>query len=242
MTKTFMKELGPSRFMGLAIGNELELMWNKDAKYQNPACLNRLWNQSGYYKTFVERVSELDAMPGFRGLPVTAVFGMYAAAGFPFVQNGKAGIKDFLAAVWAKYASRFVFSFNLYPYFNANNRCDPVSIDVASTFFPHSEVPSSVASVRKRMQAMGAGSAKLWIGETGWSSPQSNSVPAALKGCSSFSSEATFRNFYKNFLAWDLAGADHVFYFTIHDSKNFDAPEHFGLIDQCGSVSCKLQG
>lgn len=242
LARQFMAFVGPQHIMGLAVGNELELLYMKSGEYQNPECLKGLFEGRVYEREFYRRVAEMDKMPGFSGIPVTAVFGMYVMAGQPFVQQWNSGIAEFLKAVWHTYGQRFVFSFNLYPYFDPSSRCTPASIR-AATDFHSGMVPGSARAVRLRMQAMGAGTARLWVGETGWSTPESASVAAMAAGCADFSSASTFKNFYNNFLDWDLAsaGVDHVFYFTIHDSKNFDAPEHFGLIGECGSAQCKLQ-
>jgi len=89
----------------------------------------------------------------------------------------------------------------------------------------------------------------MWLGETGWSSPLAPSLITDMKTCNSFSAMATFREFYKGFLAWNLSISnethpleppEHVFYFTIRDSAVFGVPEHFGLVQTCGDVDCKL--
>lgn len=62
----------------------------------------------------------------------------------------------------------------------------------------------------------------LWIGETGWSSPRSGTLDTHMKWCSEWSEKQVQREYYENFLAWDLSlngarGADHVFYFAMRD-------------------------
>ena len=52
--------------------------------------------------------------------------------------------------------------------------------------------------------------------------------------------------YYNNFLKWDLTidgehGADHMFFFTLRDALNLGTGEHFGLIKDCSSNSCKLR-
>eukprot|EP00930_Biecheleria_cincta_P002926 TRINITY_DN103882_c0_g1_i1.p1 TRINITY_DN103882_c0_g1~~TRINITY_DN103882_c0_g1_i1.p1 ORF type:complete len:210 (+),score=29.40 TRINITY_DN103882_c0_g1_i1:73-630(+) len=185
----------------------------------------------------------MDNMPGFADLPVTAVFGLYVTSAEPFVDTWNAGILTFLKDVWWQYGHRFIFTFNVYPYFDLTVQCNARYIEAATSFQNNGWVPSVVRGLRRRMQNIGAGAARLWLGEIGWSSPESPNVPAQVAGCEAFSSLDTFKKFYQGFLEWDLAsaGVDHAFYFSIHDSVNFHLPEHFGLIEHCGSSECKIQ-
>eukprot|EP00930_Biecheleria_cincta_P014928 TRINITY_DN12632_c0_g1_i1.p1 TRINITY_DN12632_c0_g1~~TRINITY_DN12632_c0_g1_i1.p1 ORF type:complete len:384 (-),score=67.25 TRINITY_DN12632_c0_g1_i1:66-1217(-) len=242
LAKQFMEYVGAHRIMGLAIGNELELLHKKGSEFVTNECLGRLFDGKGYLHEFQRRTSEIDVMPGFAGMDVTAVFGLFAISGSPFVDDWNARIATFLKDAWRLYGQRFVFSFNIYPYFDMKAHCAPHFIKFCTNFY-NGWVPTYVGYVRQRMQAIGSASARLWIGEVGWSLPQSPNVAEPVRDCEEFSSAATFKDFYNNFLTWDMAthGVDHAFYFTIHDSWNFHLHEHFGLIQSCGSKECKLQ-
>merc|ERR1712232_1385923 len=90
----------------------------------------------------------------------------------------------------------------------------------------------------------------FWVGETGWSSPMATTLPAtnpSTADCPPWSAKGTFQSFYQNFLVWDLTfkkggrGPDHVFYFTMRDSRAFGESEYFGLVETCEATDCKLQ-
>jgi hypothetical protein len=92
----------------------------------------------------------------------------------------------------------------------------------------------------------------MWIGETGWSYPKSETLSTAVENCADWSSEETFRSFYQGFLSWDLnvnngnpehgtwLPPDVVFWFTTRDSIQFGYGEFFGLMTSCVAPECKL--
>merc|ERR1712217_148336 len=84
-----------------------------------------------------------------------------------------------------------------------------------------------LTTFRQKMHKLtGLGNETLWIGEMGWSTPQSSTLNTPVKDCPDFSSTEVFESNYRNFLSWDLdipkdvgtfKGPDHVFYFTMRD-------------------------
>lgn len=242
LTKQFMKYLGSQHFMGLSMGNELEMLYLNNSRHRLNSdaveCRKRLFEDGVYESEFDRRVAELDKMPGFSNMPLSAVFGMYSTAQNPFLPE----VASFLKHVWGKYGHRFAFSFNLYPYFDPTVRCSPGYISAATSFDAKGMVPNMARVIRSRMEAIGAVNAKLWIGETGWSSPKSAMVEDEVADCEAFSSQATLTRFYEGFIQWDTAASrvDHVFYFSMHDSQTYEGQEHFGLVSRCGETLCKL--
>lgn len=90
---------------------------------------------------------------------------------------------------------------------------------------------------------------ELWLTETGWSSPRASTLSGKMKFCNDWSTIASFRTSYENFLAWDMnahdedqidKAPDKAFFFTIRDSTNFGLKEGFGLIESCSEPKCKL--
>jgi len=246
--KGFLKMLGPSHVMGLGIGNELELLYSLGNRRKvapvTPQCIEKLWAGGRLWKQFQATVAEFDSL-GFSEVPLTSVLGGYALAGSPFVNTRKSQVNTFLKQVLGKYRGRFVFTFNFYPYFDTNMHLDRGSYSCrgalggATSWGGHGFVPSILGAARKRVQMLAPGS-KVWLGETGWSSPYAPSLQSQMKNCADWSSKATLEKFYSGFLKWDMAGADHVFYFTMRDSQVFGIREYFGLLSTCSSTSCKL--
>lgn len=246
----FVDYVGKDRIMGLAIGNELDLLYLKAGKTKSPECLDRLWTKSGYLNTFFKRVETWDNVTGVVDLPVTAVFAMESMGGSPFLNlPGKAEVLPFLQGAWDKYGSRFVFTVNLYPYFSHDlGAAGCTNASVIGTKFsmdePQGFTPKSAKVLREKMKEMGASDARLWVGETGWAGPRTGYC--ALGCWEACASLETFKKFYTNFLQWDLdddahGRVDHVFYFTVHDSEQFGSKESFGLIPRCGDRRCKLK-
>jgi len=257
IAREFLTRIGAGYVMAVAIGNEMELLWAKDEKFVPKGCLDRLWVRSGFLKTYMKRVEELDRIPGFKGVPITTVLGGFALAPskLPFYEEDIARINTFLHKVTRKYGRRFVFSFNFYPYFGPSLQADPGTkgrecwnmVRAGVCLRENCMVAREAIDARKKMQQLtGRPDDVLWITETGWSHPKSVSLLTGLKDCDEWSSRRTFKTFYENFLAWDLSMGkvrppDHVFYFTARDSVNFEQAEHFGLITHCGTDRCKLQ-
>merc|ERR550537_245179 len=123
------------------------------------------------------------------------------------------------------------------------------AIDIARCFtYGECNTIDSINKTRSKMARMNVPKDQtLWIGEVGWSWPLATTLPSAMKNCPAFSSEPVFREYYQNFLQWDLSltsehrGPDMVFYFTMRDSINGGMEEHFGLIETCKSTQCKMQ-
>jgi len=259
------KILGPDSVMGIAVGNELELLQYKNPKSIPPACVLKVWG--GYFvRKFDERVADLDKMGGYGDVKLTSVFGAAINAGFPFVNTNKAKVLSFFEHVLNKYGKRWVYSLNIYPYFDPGNVLDPGTSDKCTGSLARSLcwddplaprsclLPAVFKSMRdrladlKRMNASWSNDV-VWVTETGWSAPTASSLYGAnpnMGRCKDFSSNKSLQEYYSGFLSWDLnikhtKGPDHVFYFTVHDSNNFGLAEHFGLLGTCGSQQCKIQ-
>lgn len=249
--------LGPDHVMGLAIGNEVDILWQEGVTAD---CVNRMWNGNYFARKFKERAQALDAMEGFAGrnIPVTTVLSEFSLAGDPFVEDpSKARVNSFVTDMHGTYGDRFVFTFNLYPYFDESSKYFSVQ-DALKRGTCFGEAGCLFADVgktfRKRVTEI-AGGAKMWIGETGWSSPAASTLPEPMHSWPEFSSLAAFRSSYERFLSWDLsldgeAGPDHVFYFTMRDATAFgNRLEGFGLVGDrrgqahlCDEPACKIQG
>lgn len=254
-TKQLLKKLGPDRLIGLAIGNEMDLLFTKAPIFHPPGCLSRLWTQNGFVNTFLSRVQELDeAVPGFKEVPVMSVWSTYCFAGEPFVDSDNAKCLTLFREATARYAKRFVFAFNIYPYFDVGNHLDAGTTDKCTEslkkdvcFDNNCFTNNAGAEARRRMRELtGTDDYQLWIGESGWSTPVSSTTQPQMKACLEWSSPAVFQQNYDGWLQWDLGvkdsekPADHAFYFTMRDAANFGEEEHFGLIEHCGSQRCKL--
>eukprot|EP00931_Biecheleriopsis_adriatica_P111757 TRINITY_DN8621_c0_g1_i4.p1 TRINITY_DN8621_c0_g1~~TRINITY_DN8621_c0_g1_i4.p1 ORF type:complete len:423 (+),score=81.42 TRINITY_DN8621_c0_g1_i4:126-1394(+) len=250
-----LKMLGRDHVMGVAVGNEMELLQFKE--FITKECLDRIWKAGYFYKKLIARASDLDKI-GFSDVPLTTVFGGYALAGEPFVESPTAMCYSFLTDAYKRFGRRWVFTLNIYPYFDPGNALDPGSTDKCSQSLKRDwcldktcNLPATTVVMRQKMEKLtGNSDDTLWLGETGWSYPQAASLSGAnpqMAACAEFSSETAFRNYYSNFLHWDLSigagvkGPDHVFYFTLRDALNFGVGEHFGLIPDCDSQQCKLQ-
>jgi len=258
-TKQLLQRLGPKHVMGLAVGNEMELLFSKTAvdPTVTPNCITRMWQGGYFWRQFVRMVSDFDDL-GFQDIKVTNVFGGLILAGvgeFPFFEDPRAMVNSFLVNATEKYGSRYVFTFNLYPYFDPANAPDPgtanhCELALAKCTCLRSEgcsVLASTALARKKIRLLTHGQNNaLWLGETGWSSSLSASLATRMAACKAWSSVSALRKFYGEFLSWDLSEKtidppDHVFYFTARDSVNFGVVEHFGLLEVCGDARCKLR-
>eukprot|EP00443_Scrippsiella_acuminata_P102439 CAMPEP_0115638004 /NCGR_PEP_ID=MMETSP0272-20121206/34498_1 /TAXON_ID=71861 /ORGANISM="Scrippsiella trochoidea, Strain CCMP3099" /LENGTH=495 /DNA_ID=CAMNT_0003075101 /DNA_START=63 /DNA_END=1548 /DNA_ORIENTATION=- len=252
-----MQMIGAEHIMGLAVGNELELLYQKEEVKADPACIPRLWKGGYIWNKTVERVRHMDSLgEGFEHIPVTSVFGGMILGMEPFFEQPYAMVASYMANATAEFGRRWVFSLNIYPYFDPGNTLDPGSADTCNgaisrcTCFNDGTqclTKSMLGAMRERMHSVtNRTNDLLWIGETGWSYPMSSTLSMPMRNCTEFSSRPVYETYYKNFLSWDLQmgdvrGPDHVFYFTMRDSVNFGMEEHFGLIGQCGETKCKLQ-
>jgi len=256
--KAMMQIFGPEQIMGLAIGNELELLWTKTSIYGEEVlaeCLDNIWNQGYFLNKFRSRVAELDEMFPGRNIPVTSVFGGFILAepGWPFYERtdqNVARINTFINAVDHLYGERYVHTINLYPYFEEAF----VEYDDPSSGFADCQTgleralcmgaddPNSclltwmVGRMRQRLHALGRPDATLWLGETGWSYPVAHTLATEMRQCPEWSTPASKVTYYENFLKWDMEmgskyrGPDHIFYFAMRDSSNFGFQEGFGLV------------
>eukprot|EP00933_Yihiella_yeosuensis_P020140 TRINITY_DN16226_c0_g1_i1.p1 TRINITY_DN16226_c0_g1~~TRINITY_DN16226_c0_g1_i1.p1 ORF type:complete len:918 (+),score=126.64 TRINITY_DN16226_c0_g1_i1:81-2756(+) len=259
-TKQLMQLLGPDAILGLAIGNELELLFTKVSFEDTvtPECVARLWEGGRLWERFTTKVAELDSLDGgaFSSVQVTSVFGGLALAGnktVPFLETpGKALVNSFFLNVTQRYGQRYAFTWTVYPYFDPNEKLDVGTTDQCTDSLARSlcfattcDAPKSMNWIRTKMERLPgvSSSTTLWIGETGWSS--SGAPNSDMKNCPAWSSNESLKEYYKNFLAWDLnlpskAPPDQVFYFTVRNALNFGYSEHFGLVDQCFMSQCKI--
>merc|ERR1719247_2894671 len=131
----------------------------------------------------------------------------------PFWNIPSAMVLDFFEKVIEKYSTRFVFSLNVYPYFDPGNGLDAGSKDKCSAALhrglcwndPKGCLFASVSKdMRRRMGAVSSTDNVLWITETGWSSPASSTLAKNMQACDDFSSEESFKTYYSGFLSWDL--------------------------------------
>mmetsp|Transcript_79630 Transcript_79630/g.257947 ORF Transcript_79630/g.257947 Transcript_79630/m.257947 type:complete len:440 (-) Transcript_79630:106-1425(-) len=246
-TKELLALLGPEQVMGVAVGNEMELLFSKGGVDHavTEECIEEVWGGGRFWRMFSRRVAELDAM-GFGDVQVTSVFGGLALNGEPFLESPReALVTSFLRNASSTYGQRFTFTFNFYPYFDTNMHLDHDhyhchgALGGATCWRHHCFMPSIVRAAKSRVSALAPGS-RFWLGETGWSSPLAPSLASQMSRCPAWSATSTLRSFYQGFLHAGDLGVDHVFYFTVRDSQVFGVPEHFGLISSCSSAQCKL--
>lgn len=258
-------KLGPNNVMGISVGNELELLWTKQTVPR--ACVLGMWGATGYLtKKFHSRIADVDKLGSeWKTTKITSVFGGYINAGFPFVNTAEAGVLDFLKEVVATYDTRYVFSLNIYPYFDAGNNWDDGTHTTCNKAIAKSTcfdeitcvIPATVQGDRQRIEAVWPGrKMEFWITETGWSNPAASTLAGtniAMAQCTAFSDISSFKSYYSNFLKWDMQvkgcdGPDHIFFFTMRDASNFGFTEHFGLGSNagggskwCTNTGCKIQ-
>jgi len=252
--KKLLKRLGPEHVMGLAIGNNLDHFYLSRKKGD----AQEIWDNGRLWSEFNRRIEEMDAM-GFGGVPVTSVFSdSVLKGGYPFVDiPSKRLVNTFLHNATKKYGSRFVFSFNVDPFYESKLRMDPDSNGTCVNALQESLylgkgclAPTTMSTLRQRVQDLtGSRSNQIWIGSIGWQSkPPGKKERYPLRECEEFASNESLENFYREFLAWDLGlgdgvnGPDFVFYNSLRDSVSFRSmeKEHFGLISTCESQTCKI--
>jgi hypothetical protein len=242
--------------MGLAVGNEMELLFTKAEVRAEHSCIPNLWKGGRFWNQTVGRVREMDLLGAeFQSIPVTSVFGGMALGGTPFFETPDAMVASYLANATAEFGARWAFSLNIYPYFDPGNNLDRGSAHKCDDAIkrdiclegPECITPNMIRVMRQRIKMLTEREDDLlWIGETGWSHPMSSTLSTPVNRCPAFSSRRTFETYYRNFLSWDLnvtgtRGPDHIFYFTMRDSVNFGMEEHFGLVSRCGEKKCKMQ-
>jgi hypothetical protein len=263
--------IGPDHVMGLAIGNEIELLKQNGA---NASCISKYWNGTTPYAVtkFQSRVADLDKLDGdWKTVKVTlpaseAIFGPPGTKSF-WEDASTAKMATFVTSMVKEYKDRFAFSLNTYPYFNPANQMDPGSKDKCTEWIGRSTCfgdysclfDGSMVTIRQRMANIpNFADATLWVTETGWSSPVAETLTAPMTNCPDFSSDETLKKYYSNFLSWDLKikdkdgksmkGPDHVFYLGMRDATQMGKQEHFGLGEWgapeklCTYTQCKLKG
>jgi len=259
--------LGPEHVMGVAIGNELDLY---DRHPESWKCYGDLW---GYFKrNFQQRVESLQHVHGgaFANISVTTVTaGSIMKCGDHSCSPPKMTIiPEFVDVLQFIYkimpADKFVLSMNFYPYFQP---CPPLKRDGITPAYSCSEwlrlascVDSEKCVVRQSLIAARLAlesvlgergrNTRLWLGELGWSSPQSSTLStgacspfksgAPRQICPQWSSQESLVASYNGFLQWnlsvreDMPPVEYAFWFSVRDSANFRFPEHFGL---CGPAA-----
>ncbi|CAJ1356570.1 unnamed protein product [Effrenium voratum] len=188
--------LGRDHVMGVAVGNEMELLQFKNPKLVPPDCIKNIWPGGYFYRKLTDRVADLKTLATFEDVtksqvPITSVFGGYIMAGSPFVNTPGAMVLSFLKNVTKDLGTRWVYTLqlrkrwaavfrNVYPYFDPGNRLDvnstttcKESLKKALCMEPDCLLPATTAALRQRMKLLsGSQEDKLWLGETGWSYPQ----------------------------------------------------------------------
>mmetsp|Transcript_158060 Transcript_158060/g.484411 ORF Transcript_158060/g.484411 Transcript_158060/m.484411 type:complete len:417 (+) Transcript_158060:76-1326(+) len=227
--------LGADRLMGVALGNEMDNF---------PNCIPGFWTGK-FFGIFQKRVADMDAH-GFSGVKVTTVWAMGAIAQHPF--NGK--IMSFLKQVHRTWGQRWAWTFNPYPIWDVSQfptskaNCKAKTDGAVSMTY----TINVMKETRKRMMEFtGMDNDTLWVGESGWSSPEVATQKAIANFCPYWAAQEVLMEYYQGIMAWNLSlpgvqGVDHLFYFTMRDACQNGICEHFGLVGKCGDASCKLQG
>jgi len=261
--------LGRDRVMALAVGNEIELL---PLKPDTPAaCKSRLLQHA--QESWKRCVLDLRILGGgeFADLPMTTVMttavlfsedNSWTPQSMKMVDGRLPNTLDIQGLFRVLFstvpAERFVFTFNIYPYFVpcppvVSESCDEFKRDALCFDDPSRCITLKTAAgaryaLRKFAQQVAGESdrpLRMWIGEVGWSSPKADSLNADIcrqwntKECKGWSNLEMMAQYYSAFMNWDLniggglEPPERAFYFTIRDSFNFKSAEHFGL---CGSA------
>lgn len=265
----FMKRIGVDHILGVAIGNEMDILHQHPDWWRAafPNCMLELWDQKGYLKVFKRRVAEMDAALGFKNgtgtIPVTSVWTAgFAHAGTdlnpPFLESpGVALVRSFVKDIYKEYGRRWVWTFNPYPIWSAGLQPDKGNASECNKAIAATRGPIAhdmIAFVRKAvMWVTNQTDDILWAGEYGWSSPRSEGMNMGIFKCQNYTSLETFTGYYDHFLKWDLTlseathpedrklrGPDGIFFFSMRDSANGAAREYFGLVKKCGDTQCKI--
>mmetsp|Transcript_9457 Transcript_9457/g.23576 ORF Transcript_9457/g.23576 Transcript_9457/m.23576 type:complete len:440 (-) Transcript_9457:31-1350(-) len=258
-----LSRMDASRVLGLAVGNELDQLASKQGVSKD--CVATLWD--GYLVSKLHaRMEDVRKIKGFEKLPVTTVFTagvVWDTGAAPFKDTPDCKVNTFLTQI-LKLEPNWVFTFNFYPYFDPTIGMDQdgkhcsTALEKCKCF--DSPECLNILSMQQTRNAMtrltGDPSARLWVGEVGWSAPQAETLHTAMEHCAEFSGYKMLYEYYRNFIAWDLtipeshdeaqsssnayASPEIVFWFSVRDSANFGVKEHFGLIETCDDSSCKL--
>jgi len=263
----FMKQLGIEHILGVAIGNEMDILyqhpdwWRKDF----PNCMVDLWDKKKYWKAFQRRVSEMDKAlgPNAKNILLTSVWTAgfaHSGTGFnpPFAEfPGRAMVRTFVQDAYKAYGKRWVWTFNPYPIWASGLQPDAGHADQCNKAIALTKGPIAhdmIAYTRRAIKWVTQGDDDLlWAGEYGWSSPASDGMGGSIFRCKNYTSLQTFTGYYEHFLQWDLTlseatkpedrtlrGVDRAFFFAMRDADNGAAQEHFGLVKKCGDTKCKI--
>eukprot|EP00411_Alexandrium_monilatum_P081689 CAMPEP_0175618220 /NCGR_PEP_ID=MMETSP0096-20121207/66788_1 /TAXON_ID=311494 /ORGANISM="Alexandrium monilatum, Strain CCMP3105" /LENGTH=370 /DNA_ID=CAMNT_0016923413 /DNA_START=50 /DNA_END=1159 /DNA_ORIENTATION=+ len=202
--------IGPENVMAVALGNEMELYFQKQGIPNS--CIQKLWSGS----TGSPRVAPFSTSARQRARPSSTAPGRTSsmAPSRPYRRGARSGhsCSAYLRKAWQKYQDRWVWSFNVYPFWD----------NVCSGAF--AAVPGGMADFRTRISAVTKRkNDTMWMTETGWSStpPQYYHEP-----CKGYCSPERLKTYYESFLNWEMGGpvdgnTDHAFYFTMRDAMNF---------------------
>jgi hypothetical protein len=224
----FMKAIGKERIMGLAIGNEMDILWtHKDWWYDKfPNCMIDMWNinsPKSYWSQFQRYVASLDTEVDGHAIPVTSVWTAgfaFSGPGEPPFQEypGRALVRTFVNTAYKKYGKRWVWTFNPYPIWSgglhndkdATNKTIPQQCNGAIHDTNGPITANMLATTRRAIKKVtGNDDDLMWAGEYGWSSPKSDGMDKGIfKDCDDYTSLTTFSNYYKHFLDWDLSSKE----------------------------------
>jgi exo-beta-1,3-glucanase (GH17 family) len=251
-----LKALGKDHVLGLAVGNELDQLRNVGATAE---CLDNIWG-SYLMKSTQSRIQWARDTLGDPALPVTSVFtGAIVWNGELFDDTEFVKVHTYFKNVLDSGERNYVFTFNFYPIFDGTNQPEPDgTCDKAmhaSSCYDSTDclAQKNLLPARQKLDrfvqldpSWGIQSARFWIGELGWSSPQPTTYDGPMTTCSDFFSTQMLYSYYQKFMQWDLsiigeqAFPEYVFYFTMRDASNYGHQEHFGLVQSCSSDACKL--
>jgi hypothetical protein len=210
-------------------------------------------------------MSELNAV-GLSDVKVTSTFtGYILYAGnnkdpsLPFMETDQGTINSLFNKVSDAFPDQWVFSINIYPYFDPFASLDPGTTDQCNEALQShtcydGDGCSIIASLQQTRQKINQinplhSNHELWLTETGWSCPVAATLHTSMELCNDWSSMSSFRAAYENFLSWDMSAndgdpdkkaPDKAFLFTMRDSTNFGIKEGFGLIEGCSAAQCKI--
>jgi hypothetical protein len=243
-----MLQLGKSHVLGFAVGNEMDIFYEKT---KDTKCVTELWN-TRYWEQMQAYVHKIDSK-GFADTPITIVWAMSvlnAAPGDAWLDAPNAKVNTLVTQAHNKWGNRFVWSFNVYGIWDRNlyptspADCKEKSHAAVNIKYTQGMLKSAREAIKK---TTGTDESIMWVGENGWSSPNAVGHPS-WDFCPDYSSTANFQRAYQSFMSWDLTaadgfkGVDHAFYFTMRDAFNGAAQEHFGLIKGCDDSTCKVDG
>ncbi|CAJ1374221.1 unnamed protein product [Effrenium voratum] len=152
--KELMFFIGREHVMGLAIGNEVELLHTQDVC--DKKCAKRLFHGGYFYKKVMHRANDLAVMQGFQDVTLTTVMGGYVLGGSPFVNSETAGVLDFFQKINRDFGTRWAWSWNTYPYFDPHivmdegifHTCNKAMM-AAINFAPSSMLPGQLRELRR---------------------------------------------------------------------------------------------